>query len=205
MPDPIRIFRIPGAPDPSAGLPKFETAGFADDFARPDADSLGVTTDGKPWEVLDTGTWGIRNGRAQLLSMIAPAVDSYAVVNAGSADGHLRAVIADPAHTSPAIVLRAVDRANHLFVSEGNGPLRLYARAGGTSTVLKTPASGTPLMTAGAVVDVILDGASITVSLNGAEILTHTTTQYQTATRYGFRGISGDGLAYQWDSIQLTV
>ena len=211
MPTPIRIFRIPGAPDPGANLPKIPVPGLNDDFARADADTLGMTLDGKPWQVYPAmpapATWGVRGNAAALISTAGSGGNvSVALVDGLASDGVLRVVVSAYVATGPGILFRAKDDANFLMVNASNsGRLVLWQRSAGVSTQIAAASGATPVIQSGDEVKVSLSGTAISVLLNGAPVISHTSASHLTESKYGFRGDSAPAqIGYRWGEIEFT-
>ncbi|MDJ1115350.1 hypothetical protein [Microbacterium dauci] len=145
MADPVRIFRLPGAPAPGSMLPLLETYGYDDSFDRTNtAAGLGTTPDGKPW-VPWRGTWAINNGSA-IVAAASGTQLQLAVVDTLTPDGDFELVYAnrDGVDTGGGLLFRGVDADNHLFVnsSGGGGLIRLWKRVAGVATAIATAEVG---------------------------------------------------------------
>ena len=185
----VRLYRLPGAATPNAQLPKLDTYGFADDFARADG-PLGQTLDGKPWtQSSGNGSqWAIDAGRAHLVSVNAPDNRSLALVDAHTADGTLTA-IAGTNLAGPGFVVRALNYHSHLRINAPSGRLTLTRLVTpGTATTIAVAEAASPI-NAGDTIDIILDGPSITLRRNGVVVLTADEPYNATMTRHGLFGL----------------
>lgn len=189
-------------------LPIVQRPGFADDFDRPSANTLGTTDDGKEWTLLDIGSnasvWGPNgDGTASLKT----ASSSYqAVVADGlAADGTLTAQVATVGANDErwgGLAIRALDESNYIYISEtasADQRIMLRERVDGSSNNLAGPAAA---LQSGDVLDVTVNGTAIEVFLNGTSILTATSSNFIGETRHGFYAASGT--VSSWESIEFT-
>lgn len=199
MAAPIRIYRMPGFPDPSANLPKLPTPGFTDSFNRPDTQNLGQTDDGKPWIIGGPGTLGIQGGEAYGTT----TQNLFGVVDTGTANGRLRVVIGSQAANNSGVVVRYVDASNYLLLNFNPGRPRFASRVDNVYTAIEDGPNNVQHMAPGDVLDVYLDGTRIRVELNNVEIMDFETTLFQTAARHGIF-VNSNGTDIRFDSAQFT-
>lgn len=108
---------------------------FTDSFARADG-PLGVTdTGGLAWATSGAAVWGVRSGRAQIVT--AGANPAYAVVRTGSPRGVYQGTVAAQTSTfHAALCFRYVDDANCYVLARTSGSdftTRLVKRVAGTA------------------------------------------------------------------------
>lgn len=191
-------------------LPIAPIDGFFDHFDRPAADSLGVTDDGKAWEVHDqNGTpsgWGTTgNGTA---GMLESTIHSHiAVADARVADGALTGTLAyEDTSVNPryGLAFRAIDIDNYFLfaaLSSTNPQMHLGRYVAGQWTQVASSDPATDLV-AGDTLSIILSGHSIRATVNGSTILDVTDENLSAATKHGMYGF---GSSYaEWESIEFT-
>lgn len=188
-------------------LPVVERPGYYDDFDRPEADTLGSTSNGRRWETLtNTGAlWGTTGTGAAALQSSGSQFHA-AVADALTADGTLTTTIEDVDQSAPnrrfGLAFRAQDWDNLTIlapVSSSNHELRISDRVDGVTTAL----SGIgPVLSTGDTVTVRLDGTTVTVEVNGANVLSQTITARASATKHGLYAFADAG--GRWESIEFT-
>jgi len=161
--------------------------GFTDNFNRANATTLGNTsgTESKPWEIIGGGTWSIASNAAVLST--AATADSFAVVDANSANGTFTTTLKTVGNRTGGLGVRVQDYDNNITVnarvSGSDAHYRLLKKVGGTTTALATATTATSAD--GDIVAVTTSGSSIIVKVNGVEIFNTTVTDMQTATKFG--------------------
>lgn len=185
----------------NARLPDVQLPGFADDFDRPEASSLGETLEGKEWQYSTSQSWAITASGNALGMGAAP----LAYVDGMRSDGTLTAVVgkapSEGADPRGGLAARIMDPLNYVFVtnhSTGNS-LNLYVREGGSSVVSQNV--GAPLVV-GDALSLVLAGSLVTVLVNGVERHSEVIPTHAAETRHGFYSHSACDM--EWDSIEFT-
>jgi len=189
----------------NALLPTVPLFGFADNFNRADASTLGVTSgEAKAWTIYGTGAvWSIASNRAGLTALTGSSAIAY--VDGASADGTLKATLA-VAGTQKAVglSLRGTDLTNQYYLGRESGSVlkwTLYKRVAGTVTSLGN--SGVNIAD-GDVVEAVMSGNSIIIKINGASVISATDSTFNTKTLHGFYG-SSVSLDAKWDDISFVA
>lgn len=190
-------------------LPIVQRPGFADDFNRPAADTLGVTSgEARPWQTFDIGAnpsvWGTHgDGTAGMKT--AGSSWQLAGVDALTPDGTVTATLASIGGTTSrwgGLALRILDGDNHLRVTEvssTDGRIALTQRVAGSNSSLGV---STEVAAAGDTLSVAMSGSQIIVSRNGEQIITATSSSFLDQTVHGF--YSNSAAVSAWDSIEFT-
>jgi hypothetical protein len=178
-----------------------------DYFTRADSTTtLGTADTGQTWTA-HTGTWGISSNQAYLATRSG---DSVATVDCGKSDIDFTCNVTLGADgTQPGIVFRATDDQNYLlaFLNNSTGAtddIELYQRVAGAYTKL-----GTDYRFPGDIANttitlrVVTSGTSIEIYADGTLRHSHTTSQFQTATRVGLR-LNDAGSGCRWDSFVVV-
>jgi len=185
-------------------LPAVPVYGFADDFNRADAGTLGSTSaEAKPWTIYGTGAaWSITANQAGLTALTGSSAVAY--VDAQKTDGILRATLAAVgAGKATGLAFRGSDLTNQFYLSrESSTALKwsLFKRVAGTVTNLGN--SGV-LIAAGDQLAVTLAGSNISVSINGVQAIAATDAAHAANKLHGLFGSSAE-LAAKWDNISFT-
>lgn len=177
--------------DVSAPTP---TVIVSDDFNRADnASSLGVASTGQTWQAL-SGTWGIISNQAYM-----PAgTDCAAVVESGVSDCIVQVKYStNAAYTSLAV--RAVDVNNFMYIQYNGTRIGIYTKIAGVFTKLTDVARS---IANGDILKVSMSGSNYVITVNETQILTATTTQFQTATKHG---LVANGTTSRFDDFVVSV
>lgn len=193
------------------GLPTLGIAGFADTFARPDADTLGSTEgiSARPWEIVDLSTsssaWGTTgNGTATMKT--ADFAGHYAVADAHAADGTLTAALARYDDTDSGrfgLVARYGDTGNMVNLqwdSPSSPRPTLYEAVDGTWTTLGTSSLS---IAEGMEFTITLDGSTVTVAQDGVTTITATASGTTGNTKCGMYAFAGSDA--EWASITFAA
>lgn len=160
-----------------------------DTFTRADSSTLGNAETGQAWTE-DVGNLAIASGR-----LVATAVVSSQAIcslDSGLAEGlfGLKTTQGGAAITHASLLFRMVDASNFLMVRINGGPtqneIQLYERVTGTLTKLAAVAF-TPTNDTWYHLQVRANGTALSIRLDGNEVLTHSTSRHQAATRVGVR------------------
>lgn len=188
-------------------LPLIPLQGFRDDFDRGASDSLGSTSDGKPWTIYDSGsstsTWGTYgDGTAGMKD--SSSQYHLAVADGLASDGTLTAEIStvNEAERRPGLALRCVDSDNFIYLaqaSSSNHTLRIAKRIAGDTTTLSEVG---PALQAGDKLIVTLDGPRVIVNVNGEEAMSVLIPEHANATQHGLYAFSG--AVGTWESIAFN-
>ncbi|CAN7268011.1 hypothetical protein LJR186_001241 [Microbacterium foliorum] len=165
---------------------------FRDLFDRPDAATLGVTTEAEiPWEIsLGTGvtaaTFGIEANSGKLQAVTGSGFVS-ALIDVHQQDFQVSWIIAARA-TAMRLPICARDAGNAIYIGyNGSGNITLYRTTNGSSAII---ASALPVVNAGDVLRARFTGGSLLVWINGVSIysapLTAVPTDY---TKTGFGAV----------------
>lgn len=194
-----------GAANPAAVLPKLAAPGFTDTFTRADSPTLGVTEDGKLWELFGASgvAFGVQSNEAALTSTTD---QSYAVVDALVSNGTFEVTLGSVVEPNPGIVFRFQDQSNHLYLSTTPGSLTLYQRVGGTATELKRATASPNGYAPGVVLQVVLDGDHIQVLRDGLPRIDVVASTFQENTKHGLfgRGTTEVRRAFRWASAKFV-
>lgn len=209
MANPIRIYRIPGAPAPGSNLPKIPVFGFSDQFDRADGNTLGPD-----WELFyPTGTpqFGISGGAARYNPTQTTPDRALAVREAHTADGVFRVILGAsvPGNPFSGVLFRiSSDNRNGLFLTNnGSTALRictLQPGPTGIGTAIVAEVAGKKLDN-NSVIEIVLSGPSVVVKLNGTQVLTYTDNDYKSNTKYGLYGYEADKATFRWNSAEVTL
>lgn len=159
------------------------TVNRTDTFNRADG-AIGTPSDaGAAWQVL-SGTWNIVSNEATSSSF-----SGRAVLNSGSAN--VLAKVTQRGTGGIGIVFRAVDANNYMYAQVGTTQIRIRSVVAGVDTVLKqvgfVPAIND-------VFDLIVTSANlISMRVNGIQRITHTSSQFSTATLHGLWATNSGG------------
>lgn len=147
-----------------------------------------------------SGDWDIQSNQARDTSGTG---NTFATADAGESNVTAQVTFATVATGagSQRLVFRFVD-SNNLWITgrqPNNGTqIHLFDRVGGTFT---NRGSASHTWANGDVVSAVLDGNNIEIFANGASKLTHTSSNHNTATRYGLG--TNDGAA-RYDAFGVT-
>lgn len=180
-----------------------------------DANGIALTAhtmDVGPGWVTTTGTWSITSDMAG--DSLADGVVVHEVQsNAGQSDTTLTVSVVIPltALCVCGVVFRLVDSSNYLafFALTGTAltpQFRLSEFVGGVETHLATVA-GTYSPGDTLAIKVVTNGSSVICSVNGVVVITTTSTQFQTATKYGLFDFQSTALGFgdaTWDNFEVT-
>lgn len=190
-------------------LPIVQRPGFADDFNRPAADTLGVTSgESRPWQTFDIGSnpsvWGTHgDGTAGMKT--AGSSWQLAGVDGLVSDGALTAALASIGGDTSrwgGLAFRIIDGDNHYRIVEASASdprIILQKRVGGTTSALGT---ATVSPSPGDEISVTFSGSQIAVYLNGSTVITATSTDLPGETVHGF--YSQSATVATWNSIEFT-
>ncbi|MDT3443600.1 DNRLRE domain-containing protein [Pseudofrankia sp. BMG5.37] len=160
-------------------------------FTGPDSNSsLGDTDTGETWTVL-SGSWGIEDNAAKLVSA-GSGSRSLAVMNAAS-DGTIRFTV-PTAQDRVGIAFRAQDNNNYwsLYVKPSSGALVLAKRVGGTETTVATYTGA--CCSADDTYAIGMAGSVLTVYRNDRVVGSVTDGQFSTVTQAGlYASTTGSG------------
>lgn len=157
--------------------------GFADDYNRADG-AVGSTTNGKAYAT--TGTWLVSGNK-----LLFPNASGLCDVDAGTPNVDFQFTISGTLAAAVQATIRKVDGGNFLFVNN-QGLYEIVANGSSVQLAASSPTG----FAAGDVVRITAIGNVITMRKNGTIILTHTTTRFNAATRFGWRSSSGVTNAY---------
>lgn len=176
--------------------PKLETIpvfGFSDDFNRPNADTLGVTAEGKTWEAQPSNTQkGIRSGQAYIARAAAPFGPSYAAADAGTPNGSMEVKLTAGDVNMTGMVLRAASITNHLRYVASATAYRLEKVVDGATALVWTSTGVVPPTPT--TLRAVLAGTTISLYADDALLTTLTVPDLAGNTRHGIYS-SGEGAA----------
>lgn len=159
------------------------TVNRTDDFNRANG-AIGTPSDaGAAWQVL-SGTWTIASNEATSASFSARAV-----LNSGSANVLVK--VTQKGTGGIGVVFRAVDANNYMYAQVGTTQIRIRSVVAGVDTVLKqigfVPAINDVFET------IVTSANLITVRVNGIQRISHTSSQFSTATLHGLWATNSGG------------
>lgn len=162
--------------------------GYADDFERADAGTLGRATSGQSYTVT-TGLFGISTGRAS----ITTTGNNIAQVDLGAGGYNVRLVgLIDTLGTSGWLLFRATDGANYWrFGKTGTGFRLQKIVAGAVSIDLSVGTTYADTTYRQAPFEIVANASAITILMDGDPLFSTTDSPTGTGTKVGLQG-SGD-------------
>jgi hypothetical protein len=165
-----------------------------DSFNRVDSSTtLGTADSGQTWQAL-SGTWGITGGKAYSTTA---NTDISAIVESNISDLKVSALLRN---NNASIAFRVIDSNNYLtaLISPTEDKVKLYSKSSGSFSLLAEITNILNIDT-DYTLSITANGSSITVNLDGVEIISHTSTFNQNATKHGLRAFDGADNNCRWD------
>lgn len=177
-----------------------------DRFDREDSTTLGSAETGQPWTE-HTGNVAISGG--VLIATAVVSSEALASLDSGVSDGRfrLRTTMGSQQNQHPMLVFRMVDDGNLLMARINGAPtqnaVQLYERVSGTFTLLASAAM-VPAQNTWYQLEVVANGSSIAVLVDDVQVIAHTTSRHQSATRVGVRFLMANA-AFQADDLEVRA